>query len=72
MSNSFDPDQDRHSVGPDLGPNCLQRLSVEDKLLLAWKELTYGMNEKLLILFDLSLSIPVNNLSVMLGRVFLG
>ena len=27
MSNSLDPDQDRHAVGPDLGPNCLQRLS---------------------------------------------
>ena len=23
VSNSLDPDQDRHSVGPDLGPNCL-------------------------------------------------
>ena len=22
---SFDPDQVRRSVGPDLGPNCLQR-----------------------------------------------
>ena len=31
MSNSLDPDQDRHSVGPDLGPNCLQRLSADDK-----------------------------------------
>ena len=28
VSNCLDPDQDRHSVGPDLGPNCLQRLSV--------------------------------------------
>ena len=27
----LDPDQDRHSVGHDLGPNCLQRLSAEDK-----------------------------------------
>ena len=27
MPNSLDPDQDRHAVGPDLGPNCLQRLS---------------------------------------------
>ena len=26
MSNSLDPDQDRHSVAPDLVPNCLQRL----------------------------------------------
>ena len=25
-SNSLDPDQDRHSVDPDLGSNCLQRL----------------------------------------------
>ena len=31
MSNSLDPDQDRHSVGPDLGPSCLQRLSPDDK-----------------------------------------
>ena len=29
--NSFDTDQDQHSVGPDLGPNCLQRLSADDK-----------------------------------------
>ena len=28
MSNSLDPDQDRH---PDLGPNCLQRLSADNK-----------------------------------------
>ena len=31
MPNSFDTDQDPHSVGPDLDPNCLQRLSAEDK-----------------------------------------
>ena len=31
MSNSLNPEQDQHSVGPDLGPNCLQRLSAEDK-----------------------------------------
>ena len=30
VSNSLDPDQDQHSVGPDLGPNCLQRLSADD------------------------------------------
>ena len=28
VSNSLDPDQ---NVGPDLGPNCLQRLLVNDK-----------------------------------------
>ena len=30
MSNSLDPDQARHYVGPDLDPNCLQRLSADD------------------------------------------
>ena len=28
VSNSLDPGQDRHSVGPDLRPNCLHMLSV--------------------------------------------
>ena len=31
VSNGLDPDQDRRSVVPDLGPNCLQRLSADDK-----------------------------------------
>ena len=26
VSNSLDQDQDRHFVGPDLGPNCLQQI----------------------------------------------
>ena len=30
MSNHLDPDQARHFVGPDLGPNCLQKLSADD------------------------------------------
>ena len=30
VSNSLDPDQARRIVGPDLGPNCLQRLSADD------------------------------------------
>ena len=30
MSNSLDPDQARHFVGPDLGPTCLQRLLADD------------------------------------------
>ena len=28
VSNSLDPDQERRSVVPDLGPNRLQRLSI--------------------------------------------
>ena len=41
MSNSLDPDQARQFVGPDLGPNCLQRLSAD----ISGKEL----NEKQLV-----------------------
>ena len=31
VSNGLDPDQVRHNVGRNLGPNCLQRLSTKDK-----------------------------------------
>ena len=30
VSNRLDPDQARHLVGPDLGPNCLQRILAKD------------------------------------------
>ena len=30
VSTSLDPDQARQFVGPDLDPNCLQRLSADD------------------------------------------
>ena len=30
VSKSLDPDQAGRSVGPDLGPNCLQKLSADD------------------------------------------
>ena len=30
VSNTLDLDQDRHPVGPDLGPNCFQRLTADD------------------------------------------
>ena len=37
VSNSLDPDQDRHFVSPDLGPDFLQRLSADNKIF-RWKE----------------------------------
>ena len=33
MSHCLDPDQDRHALGPDLGPIRLQKLSADDKSL---------------------------------------
>ena len=35
MSNSLDPDQAQHFAGPDLGQNCLQRLTADNKSSLA-------------------------------------
>ena len=41
VSNSLDLDQDRRSVGPDLGPNCLQTkvISRQNKLSFAGRVL---------------------------------
>ena len=40
VSNRLDPDQARHFVEPDLGPNCLQRLSADgtsrQRVKLGW------------------------------------
>ena len=36
--NCLNPDQDRHSVSTDLGPNCLQRLSADNEKVAASKE----------------------------------
>ena len=32
VSNSLEPDQARHFVGPVLGPNCLLKLSADDTM----------------------------------------
>ena len=37
VSNSLDPDQARHFVRPDLGPDCLQRFQ---QMTLVTKELS--------------------------------
>ena len=37
MSNGFDSDQDGLSVGPDLGPNCSQMFSADNKWVLSKK-----------------------------------
>ena len=31
VSNCLDPDQDLHLVGSDLGPNCLEKISADEK-----------------------------------------
>ena len=46
MSNSLDPDQARHFVGPGLGPSCLQSLSADDN---SWQRFN---NESYSVLAD--------------------
>ena len=53
------------TVGPDLGPNCLQKLSEENKSKERVRECKNN-------LFDLILYVSVNNFSVMSRWVFLG
>ena len=43
VSNSLDHDQAPHFVGADLGANCLQNLSADNKSGLAGKELNHKM-----------------------------
>ena len=41
MSNSLNPDQAPHFVGPDIGPNCLQKLIFTFSLLLPEMKSTF-------------------------------
>ena len=43
LSNNWDPDQDRHFVDPDLGPNCL-RIYQQTTKVIASKESFLGFN----------------------------
>ena len=43
MSNCMDPDQARHFVRPDLGLNCFQRLSADEKI---YTQLFFKVNMK--------------------------
>ena len=50
MSNSFDPDQARRIVGPDLGPNCLPRLTADviavgNELIMQFATVSYNIAE---------------------------
>ena len=38
VSNNLDPDQAQHSVGPDPGPNCLQRSSADHEMTKSSRE----------------------------------
>ena len=44
MSNRLDPDQASHFVEPDLGPNCLQRLSADTSRISFCRLLIFFQN----------------------------
>ena len=45
MSNSLDPDQAQRFVGPDLGSNCLQKLSADD-VATRWERVNLFLRNK--------------------------
>ena len=45
MPGSLDPDQAQRNVGPDLGPNCLQRLSADDDEDAPDEMITFKMSQ---------------------------
>ena len=48
MSNGLDPDQDRRFVGPDMGSDCFQRLSADDKIATSKERVPYSMNRQMI------------------------
>ena len=59
MSNSYDPDQAQHFVGPDLGPNCMQKLLADDKKVKKdVNKLSVGANN---IYVELSFLVKLSN-----------
>ena len=49
MSNILDPDQARHFVGPDVGPNCLLRLSADNTSKQRFNSIALRMVKTLII-----------------------
>ena len=45
MSNSLDPDQARHSVRSDLGPNCLLRFSADNKIAASKEKVEWPFSD---------------------------
>ena len=56
VSNSLDPDQARHFVRSDLGPNCLQRLSADGTI--SWFSVICWIFFSKLALSEILLQIP--------------
>ena len=50
VSNNLDPDQARHIVWPDLGSNCLQKLSADGKWPQASEEIGQHQNDQIMVL----------------------
>ena len=46
LANSLDPDQDQHSVGPDLDPNCVFLKDLKKMILkkISWRQQKHKKN----------------------------
>ena len=71
MSNSLDPDQARHFVGPDLGPNCLQKLSAESRAKIWPVKYIHQLLSILNLLVWFDFLHPIQQFFSHIGTVFL-
>ena len=60
MWNSFDPGQARQYVGPDLGPNCLRKLSADD-INVTHRQIVKAPIEEILQALQSSILRPIGN-----------
>ena len=74
VSNRLNPDQARRFVGPDLGPNCLQRLSADDtcwQRIKPWfiESKLYESPPKILVMITYAQMPPLNSHADLSGGV---
>ena len=60
MSNSLDPDQARRFIGPDLGPNCLHRLSAGDFVATSGERVKPELKLKTIVTLKIRIDKPDN------------
>ena len=73
MSNNLDPDQTRRFVGPDLDPNCLQRLSADNTSRQGYSENFFLTNSsKQVKIFKLQYNIVTKSVTYCLFLRFKG
>ena len=71
MSRGLDPDQAWHYVGPDMGLNCLQRISSSDKKVTTSKDRIFRVIYTNVLLLFCSVINRIRFVAVRVSNAFL-